>query len=76
MIFEKIKKVISEQTGIDENEIKMESTFTEDLNIDSLDMVELVMELEEEYGIEIDEDDADKIKTIADVVNYINSKNL
>ena len=76
MIFEKIKKVISEQTGIDESEIKMESTFTEDLNIDSLDMVELVMELEEEYGIEIEEDDADKIKTIADVVNYINSKNL
>lgn len=74
MIFEKVKAVIAEQTGIDENEIKLESTFTEDLNIDSLDMVELVLELEEEYGIEIDEDDADKIKTIGDVVNYINER--
>ena len=74
MIFEKIKAVLAEQTGIDESEITMESTFTEDLNIDSLDMVELVMELEEEYGIEIDEDDADKIKTIGDVVNYINER--
>ena len=74
MIFEKVKAVIAEQTGIDESEIKLESTFTEDLNIDSLDMVELVLELEEEYGIEIDEDDADKIKTIGDVVNYINER--
>ena len=74
MIFEKIKTVIAEQTGIDESEIKMESTFTEDLNINSLDMVELVMELEEEYGIEIEEDDADKIKTIGDVVAYINER--
>lgn len=74
MIYEKIKTVLAEQTGIDASEITMESTFTEDLNIDSLDMVELVMELEEEYGIEIDEDDADKIKTIGDVVNYINER--
>ena len=71
MIFEKIQEVISEQTGIDKSQITMDSTFTEDLNIDSLDMVELVMALEEEYGIEIDEESAEKIKTIGDVVEYI-----
>ncbi len=70
MIFEKVQEVIAEQTGIDKSQITMESTFDE-LNIDSLDMVELVMALEEEYNVEIDEDAADKIKTIGDVVDYI-----
>ena len=71
MIFEKVKAVIAEQTGINEDDIKMESTFVEDLNIDSLDLVELIMILEEEYDIEIDEDQAEYIKTIGDVVKFI-----
>ena len=72
MIFDKIKKAISEQTGIDENSIKLESTFKEDLNIDSIDLVELIMQLEEEYDIEFDDDQADKLKSVGDVVEYIN----
>lgn len=71
MIFEKVKAVIAEQTGINESDIKMESTFVEDLNIDSLDLVELIMVLEEEYDVEIDEDRAEHIKTIGDVVKFI-----
>jgi acyl carrier protein len=72
MIFDKIKKAISEQTGIDEDSIKLESTFKEDLNIDSIDLVELIMQLEEEYDIEFDDDQADKLKSVGDVVEYIN----
>ncbi len=72
MIFEKVKSVIAEQTGIDPETITMESSFVEDLNIDSIDLIELIMMLEEEYNIEFSEDDAETIKTIGDVVNYIN----
>ncbi len=71
MVFEKVKAVIAEQTGINPDDIKMESTFVEDLNIDSLDLVELIMILEEEYDVEIDEDQAEYIKTISDVVKFI-----
>ena len=71
MVFEKVKAVIAEQTGINPDDIKMESTFVEDLNIDSLDLVELIMILEEEYDVEIDEDQAEYIKTIGDVVKFI-----
>lgn len=72
MIFTKIKKAISEQTGIDENTIMLDSAFKEDLNIDSIDLVELIMQLEEEYDIEFDDDQAEKLKTVGDVVNYLN----
>ena len=72
MIFEKIKKAIVEQTGIDENTITLDSAFREDLNIDSIDLVELIMQLEEEYDIEFDDDQAEKLKTVGDVVNYLN----
>ena len=72
MIFEKVKSVIAEQTGIDPETITMDSSFVEDLNIDSIDLIELIMMLEEEYNIEFSEDDAERIKTIGDVVNYIN----
>lgn len=72
MIFEKIKKAIAEQTGIDENTITLDSAFREDLNIDSIDLVELIMQLEEEYDIEFDDDQAEKLKTVGDVVNYLN----
>ncbi|MBO5433364.1 MAG: acyl carrier protein [Clostridia bacterium] len=72
MIFDKIKKAISAQTGIDEGIITLESSFREDLNIDSIDLVELIMQLEEEYDIEFDDDQAETLKTVGDVVNYLN----
>ena len=71
-MFEKIRDVISEKMGIDKEKITMESSFVGDLNIDSISMIDLIMELEDEYGIEFDEDQADSIKTIADVIDYIN----
>lgn len=71
MVFEKVRDVIAQQTGISPEEIKMESSFVEDLNIDSLDLVELIMALEDEYGVEFSEEDAEQIKTIGDIVHYI-----
>ena len=70
-ILEKIKKILGNQLGINEENIKMESTFVDDLAADSLDIVELVMAIEEEFGIEISDSDAEKIVTVGDVVNYI-----
>ena len=67
----KMKKIIADQLGVDEAEITMESSFIDDLGADSLDTVELVMQLEEEYGLEISDEDAEKIKTVGDVVKYI-----
>lgn len=71
-MFEKIRDVLSEKTGIDKEKITMDSSIVGDLNIDSIGMIDLIMELEDEYGIEFDEDEADNIKTIADVIDYIN----
>ncbi len=68
---DKIKKIIAEQLGVDEGEITPESHFIDDLGADSLDTVELVMALEEEYGIEIPDEDAEKIQTVGDVAKYI-----
>ena len=73
MIFEKVKKVIAEQMQIDESSLTENTSFTEDLNADSLDLVSLVMALEDEYNMEIEEEEMFKIKTIGDVVNYIKS---
>ena len=70
-MFEKIREVLAERIGIEKEKITMESSIVGDLNIDSIGMIDLIMELEDEYGIEFDEDDADKIKTIGDVVEYI-----
>lgn len=70
-ILEKIKKILGNQLGINEENIKMESTFVDDLAADSLDIVELVMAIEEEFGIEISDSDAEKIVTVGDVVKYI-----
>ena len=72
--FEKVRNVTAEQLGVKENEVKSESRFVEDLGADSLDTVELVMAIEEEYGIEIPDEDAEKAKTVGDVVEYINKK--
>ncbi len=70
-IFEEVKEVIAENLNVDPNEITMDSNFVEDLNADSLDVVELVMALEEKFGIEIPDSDAENIKTVRDVVEYI-----
>jgi acyl carrier protein len=67
----KVREIISEQLGVAPDEIKPESSFVEDLGADSLDIVELVMALEEQYGMEISDEDAEKIRTVNDVVGYI-----
>ncbi len=69
--FEKIKAIIVEQLGVDESEVTPEAHFIDDLGADSLDTVELVMALEEEFGIEISDEDAEKIQTVGDVSKYI-----
>ncbi|WBW99752.1 acyl carrier protein [Oceanirhabdus sp. W0125-5] len=74
MIFEKIKGIIADRLGIDESEIKLESNFVDDLGADSLDVVELVMALEEEFEIEIPDEDAEKVGSVNDVVKYVSSK--
>ncbi len=70
-IFETIRQVIAEQLDIDEDEITLETSFVDDLDADSLDVVELMMALEEEFDLEISEEDAEKITTVSDVVAYI-----
>jgi len=69
--FEKVKSVIADQLGVDEDTITMESSFVDDLGADSLDIVELIMGLESEFDIEIPDDQAEKISTVGDAVNYI-----
>jgi len=70
-VLERLKKVIVEQLGIDEGEITLDSSFVDDLGADSLDVVELIMALEEEFGIEIPDEDAEKISTVGDALDYI-----
>ncbi|MFA7677734.1 MAG: acyl carrier protein [Candidatus Omnitrophota bacterium] len=71
---EKVKDIISEQLGVKKEEIKPESSFIDDLGADSLDTVEVVMALEEEFGIEIPDEDAEKITTVGEAVKYIEDK--
>ena len=70
-IFEKVKAIIVEQLQVNEETVTEEASFIDDLGADSLDLVELIMALEEEFGIEIPDADAEKVVTVADVVNYI-----
>ena len=70
-MFEKIRACIASQLSIDEEEIKIESSFMNDLGADSLDIVELIMALEEAYDIEIPDEDVEKIVTVSDIVEYI-----
>lgn len=73
-IFETVKSVVAEQLGIDESEITLDSSFSDDLEADSLDVVELMMALEDEFKIEISDEDAGNISTIGDVVDYIKDR--
>ena len=70
-IQERVKAIIADQLGVEESEITSEASFVDDLGADSLDTVELVMALEEEFGIEIPDEEAEKIATVKDAVNYI-----
>ena len=72
-IEERVKKIIAEQLGVSESEITSESSFVDDLGADSLDTVELVMALEEEFGTEIPDDEAEKITTVQQAIEYIQS---
>jgi acyl carrier protein len=69
--FDKLKGLIVEQLAVDADEVTMEASFIEDLNADSLDLVELIMELEEQFGIQVPDEIADKIVTVGDAVDYI-----
>jgi acyl carrier protein len=71
---EKVKKIIVEQLGVSEDEVVSQASFTDDLGADSLDTVELVMALEEEFELEIPDEDAEKISTVQDVISYIEQK--
>ncbi len=70
-IFDKVKEIIVDQLGVEEDEVTLESSFIEDLGADSLDIVELIMALEEEFGLEIPDDEAEKIATVNDAIEYI-----
>lgn len=70
-IFEDVKKVVVEQLGVSEAEVTEKSSFVDDLGADSLDTVELVMALEEAFGLEIPDEEAEKIKTVGDTVKYV-----
>ena len=71
--FDKVKAIVVEQLGVDEAEVTIDSTFIDDLGADSLDIVEFIMAFEEEFNVEIPDDVAEKIKTVKDTVEYIDS---
>lgn len=71
MVFETIRKLLADQLDIEEEEITMDSTLLEDLGADSIELVDLVMSIEEEYGIEVPDDATDDIRTVGDAVRYI-----
>lgn len=73
-VFAKVKGIIVEQLGVDEEEVTEGASFVDDLGADSLDIVELIMALEEEFGLEIPDEDAEKISTVKDATNYIREK--
>ncbi len=73
MVFEKVRDIIVEQLNVDEDEVVMEASFIDTLGADSLDLVELVIAMEEEFGMTIPEEDIDQISTVGNVVEYIES---
>jgi acyl carrier protein len=72
-IEQRVKKIVAEQLGVNEAEVKIDSSFVDDLGADSLDTVELVMALEEEFECEIPDEDAEKITTVQQAVDYVNA---
>ena len=72
--FERLKKIIVEQLGVEPDDVTPAAAFVEDLNADSLDLVELIMSLEEEFGMEISDEDAEKIQKVSDAVEYIEER--
>ncbi len=72
-VVERVKKIVVDRLGVDESEVTLEASFKDDLGADSLDVVELVMELEDEFDLEISDEDAEKVTTVGEVVNYIKS---
>ncbi|MBP9477331.1 MAG: acyl carrier protein [Sebaldella sp.] len=73
-MLDKIKTIVAEQLGVDESQVTEDASFIDDLGADSLDTVELIMAFEEEFDVEIPDEDAQKIKTVKDVIDYIESK--
>ena len=73
-IEEKVKDIIVEQLGVNPEQVTSQASFIEDLGADSLDIVELVMALEEEFGVEVPDEDAEKLQTVGDVIKYIEDK--
>ncbi|NLM10934.1 MAG: acyl carrier protein [Clostridiaceae bacterium] len=71
VVFDKVKEIIVDQLGVEESEVTMEASFIDDLGADSLDIVELIMALEEEFDLEIPDKEAEKITTVGDAVEYI-----
>ncbi len=72
--FDKVKEVVMDKLGVEEDKITMEASFIDDLGADSLDTVELIMDLEEEFGIEIPDEDAEKLTTVGAVIEYVEGK--
>ena len=74
MVLEKLSKIVAEQLGMEQSKITMNTSLKDDLLADSLDIVEIIMQIEEQFGIEVDDEDPLQFNTIADVVNYIEKK--
>ena len=73
-IFDKLKELFVDQLGVEEDEVTMEASMQDDLGADSLDLVDLVMSVEEEFGVKVADEDLENIKTVGDIVNYIEDR--
>lgn len=74
MVFEKLKAIIVDKLSVEENEVTLEASFKEDLGADSLDLFEVIMGIEEEFGVSVDNEDLDQIQTVGDAVKYIEER--